>query len=231
MSFRLLAAVLVALAPSAALGDDPKPEPAPAAKGDNDVFYALGLSVADGLKILKLTEAELKELQAGLADGVLGKKPRVTVSALKERLREILLARSRAALEAEKKAGEALIAQAAAEPGAVKSPSGLVYRPVVEGTGPSPGANDVVKVHYHGTLRDGTVFDSSVQRGKPVPLPLHGVIPCWTEGAQRMKVGGKAVLTCPSDLAYGERGRLPAIPPGATLRFEIELLEILPPPK
>ena len=94
------------------------------------------------------------------------------------------------------------------------------------GTGPSPKATDKVKVHYHGTLPDGTVFDSSVQRGEPIVLPLERRDPCWTEGVQMMKVGGKSKLVCPSDIAYGDQGRPPAIKPGATLVFEVELLEI-----
>jgi FKBP-type peptidyl-prolyl cis-trans isomerase FkpA len=95
-----------------------------------------------------------------------------------------------------------------------------------EGTGRSPAATDVVKVHYHGTFTDGRVFDSSVQRGEPASFPLNGVIPCWTQGLQQMKVGGKAKLTCPPELAYGAQGAPPTIPPNATLVFEVELLEI-----
>ena len=95
-----------------------------------------------------------------------------------------------------------------------------------EGSGPSPGASDVVQVHYHGTFPDGRVFDSSVERGEPASFPLNRVIPCWTQGVQQMKVGGKAKLVCPPELAYGERGAPPTIPPNATLVFEVELLAI-----
>jgi FKBP-type peptidyl-prolyl cis-trans isomerase FkpA len=102
----------------------------------------------------------------------------------------------------------------------------MVYIPVAAGTGASPKATDTVNVHYHGTLRDGSVFDSSVDRGEPISFPLNGVIPCWTEGLQKMKVGGKAKLVCPSDIAYGDGGRPPQIPGGATLVFEVELLEV-----
>jgi FKBP-type peptidyl-prolyl cis-trans isomerase FkpA len=118
--------------------------------------------------------------------------------------------------------------KAAAEPGASKLPSGLVYTSLSEGTGASPGATDIVKAHYHGTLTDGTVFDSSVKRGQPLEFSLSGVIPCWTEGVQKMKVGGKAKLVCPSSIAYGDAGRPPTIPGGATLVFEVELLEVKP---
>jgi FKBP-type peptidyl-prolyl cis-trans isomerase FkpA len=116
---------------------------------------------------------------------------------------------------------------AAKEPAAVTTPSGLVYRSLKDGTGPSPSASDVVKVHYRGTFPDGKEFDSSLARGKPAEFPLNGVIKCWTEGVQRMKVGGKAKLICPSAIAYGERGAGGGlIPANATLHFEVELLGI-----
>jgi FKBP-type peptidyl-prolyl cis-trans isomerase FkpA len=117
-------------------------------------------------------------------------------------------------------------AAAAKEPGASVSPSGLVYRSLKDGSGPSPKASDVVKVHYRGTLPGGKEFDSSIARGTPAQFPLGGVIKCWTEGVQMMKVGGKAKLTCPPAIAYGERGAGGVIPPNATLHFEVELLGI-----
>ncbi len=116
--------------------------------------------------------------------------------------------------------------KAAAEPGAVRTGSGLVYRELKVGTGASPKVTDTVKVHYRGTLVDGTEFDSSYKRNEPAQFPLNQVIPCWTEGVQRMKVGGKSQLVCPSNIAYGDRGSPPVIPPGATLIFEVELLGI-----
>ena len=120
-------------------------------------------------------------------------------------------------------------ASAAKEAGAVVTPSGLVYRSLKDGTGPSPGATDVVKVHYRGTFLDGKEFDSSYKRGQPIEFPLNGVIKCWTEGVQKMKTGGKAKLTCPASIAYGERGAGGGvIPPNATLQFEVELLAIAP---
>jgi FKBP-type peptidyl-prolyl cis-trans isomerase FkpA len=120
-------------------------------------------------------------------------------------------------------------AQKAAAPasGAVTTASGLVYTVLREGTGPSPTAADEVKVHYRGTFLDGREFDSSYARKAPATFPLGRVIPCWTEGVQRMKVGGKAQFVCPASIAYGERGAGGTIPPNATLRFEVELLEIL----
>ncbi len=117
-------------------------------------------------------------------------------------------------------------ANAAKEAGAVTTDSGLVYVPLREGTGASPAETDTVKVHYKGTLPDGKEFDSSYKRGQPAEFPLNRVIKCWTEGVQRMKVGGKAKLVCPSATAYGERGVSGLIPPNSTLLFEIELLGI-----
>jgi FKBP-type peptidyl-prolyl cis-trans isomerase FkpA len=108
---------------------------------------------------------------------------------------------------------------------AQKTASGMIYHELRAGTGPSPQATDTVKVNYRGTLVDGTEFDSSYKRNEPAEFPLNGVIKCWTEGVQKMKVGGKARLVCPSDIAYGEQGR-PGIPGGAALVFEIELLQI-----
>ncbi len=119
------------------------------------------------------------------------------------------------------------LAKAAQEAGASTTPSGLVYRSLKDGTGPSPLATDTVRVHYRGTFPDGREFDSSHKRGQPATFPLNRVIKCWTEGVQRIKVGGKAKLTCPSAIAYGERGTPGGpIPPGATLQFEVELLGI-----
>jgi FKBP-type peptidyl-prolyl cis-trans isomerase FkpA len=118
-------------------------------------------------------------------------------------------------------------AKAAKEPGAVVTKSGLVYRTLKEGKGPSPTASDTVRVHYQGTFPDGREFDSSYKRGQPAEFPLNRVIPCWTEGVQHMKAGGKVKLTCPSAIAYGERGAGGVIPPNATLVFEIELLDVM----
>ena len=124
-------------------------------------------------------------------------------------------------------AQDALVTKALGEPGAAATPSGLVYRSLTEGTGTPPTASDRVKVHYRGTLADGTEFDSSYKRGQPAEFPLGGVIKCWTEGVQKMKVGGKAKLTCPASIAYGERGAGGGlIPANATLQFEIELLGV-----
>lgn len=118
------------------------------------------------------------------------------------------------------------LAAAAQEEGAIRTGTGLVYKVLAPGTGPSPAATDTVQVHYHGTLPDGRVFDSSVDRGQPASFPLDQVIPCWTEGVQRMRVGETARLTCPAELAYGDRGAGGVIPPGSPLAFKVELLGI-----
>jgi FKBP-type peptidyl-prolyl cis-trans isomerase FkpA len=123
-------------------------------------------------------------------------------------------------------ASQTYLEKAAAEPGAVKTASGLIYTELRAGSGASPKATDTVTVHYRGTLVDGTEFDSSYARNEPMQFPLNRVIPCWTEGVQRMKVGGKSRLVCSSSIAYGDGGSPPTIPGGATLIFEVELLRI-----
>jgi FKBP-type peptidyl-prolyl cis-trans isomerase FkpA len=165
-------------------------------------------------------------VQQGFADAALGKPPVVQVQQYISRIQELQKTRGQTAAQRESQSGDAYLAKAAQEKGATKTASGLIIQTIRPGTGPAPKATDTVKVHYHGTLINGKVFDSSVQRGEPATFPLNGVIPCWTEGLQLMKVGGKSRLTCPANLAYGERGAPPDIKPGSTLVFEVELLEI-----
>jgi FKBP-type peptidyl-prolyl cis-trans isomerase FkpA len=141
---------------------------------------------------------------------------------MSNRLLAILLTTSMGAAMAQ----DDVITKAAAEKGAIKTDSGMVYRSLTEGTGASPKATDIVQVHYKGTFPDGKEFDSSYKRGQPTEFPLNRVIKCWTEGVQRMKVGGKAKLTCPPSLAYGDKGAGGVIPPNATLQFEVELISI-----
>ncbi len=198
----------------------------PATETDK-TFYALGLAISQNLAAFGLSAAELEMVKAGLSDGVQGKPAQVDLRTYAPKIQEMQRSRGAAAAAQEKKAGESVVAKAAAEKGAVKTASGAVVIPLKAGTGPAPAASDKVKVHYHGTLTDGTVFDSSLQRGEPATFPLNGVIRCWTEGVQQIKVGGKARLVCPSDTAYGDRGAPPRIKPGATLVFEVELLEIV----
>ena len=121
---------------------------------------------------------------------------------------------------------DTFLEDAAREPGARRTASGLVFRELTPGQGEGPSSTDIVRVHYAGTLVDGTEFDSSIKRGQPAEFPLNQVIPCWTEGLQLMRVGGKARLVCPSTIAYGAQGRPPVIPGGAALVFEVELLGI-----
>jgi FKBP-type peptidyl-prolyl cis-trans isomerase FkpA len=195
-------------------------------QSDQDkTLYALGLAIGGNIKEFKLTAAELAFVTAGLNDSVLGKQPKVDLQTYGPKIQGLVQERQAAAATEEKTASGAFLAKMAKEPGAQRSSSGMIFIPVKEGTGANPTATSTVKVHYHGTLRDGTVFDSSVQRGEPISFPLNGVIPCWTEGVQKMKVGGKAKLVCPSDTAYGDQGSGP-IPGGAALMFEVELLEI-----
>jgi FKBP-type peptidyl-prolyl cis-trans isomerase FkpA len=141
-------------------------------------------------------------------------------------VQQLAMGRANKRAETEKAGAKDFLDKAAKEEGAQKLPSGLVFKTVKPGTGPNPTADDRVKVHYHGTLTNGTVFDSSVKRNEPAEFPLRGVIPCWTEGVAKMKVGEKAKLVCPSEIAYGDEGRPPVIPGGATLIFDVELLEI-----
>jgi FKBP-type peptidyl-prolyl cis-trans isomerase FkpA len=192
---------------------------------DQKVVYALGLLMQRSLKQFDLSAAELDVLKRALTDAA-ASKPAIDLDEWGPKIEAFAAVRGERVAAREKAASVAYLAKAAAEPGVVKTDSGLIYRDLSPGTGPSPTANDTVKVHYRGTLINGTEFDSSYSRNEPAQFPLGRVIPCWTEGVQRMKVGGKARLACPSDLAYGDAGR-PSIPGGATLVFEIELLEIV----
>jgi FKBP-type peptidyl-prolyl cis-trans isomerase FkpA len=187
---------------------------------------AIGQQAAQSVKALNLSPAELELLKKGLAASLAGEKPEYTLEQYGPKLQARAEAQAKTTAAGEKQKWAAFCDAAAAEPGAVKTPSGLVFKSITPGSGPSPKATDTVRVHYHGTLPDGKVFDSSVQRGQPAEFQLNQVIPCWTEGVQRMKVGQKAKLVCPSEIAYGDRGAGPDIGPGAALVFEVELLAI-----
>jgi len=202
--------------------------PAPSLNTEDDkTLYALGLLVSRSLANFNLTEAEIATVLAGIGDGVRKAPEKVDLQVYGPKVQALHAARVGAASDAEKKAGDTYLARAALEQGASRSASGLVIQTIKPGTGASPKATDTVKVHYHGTLTDGTVFDSSVERKEPATFPLNRVIPCWTEGLQKMRVGGKSRLVCPPALAYGDQGAPPRIKPGATLVFEVELLDIV----
>ena len=199
--------------------------PPPLTTDEQKTIYALGLSMARSLGQFDLTPAEIEIVKRALSDSLAG-KPAVELNEWGPKIGTLAATRAAKVSEKEKATSTAYCAKIASEPGVVKTDSGLIYKELTPGTGASPKATDTVKVHYRGTLVNGTEFDSSYKRNEPAQFPLNGVIRCWTEGVQKMKVGGKSMLVCPSDIAYGDQGR-PGIPGGAALTFEIELLDIV----
>ena len=194
---------------------------------EQKTLYALGLALSDNIAPFNLSESDLDFVKAGLSDGALHRTRQVDLAVYGPKLRDLAQSRSSAGSAAEKTSGAEFLSKAALEKGAVKTAAGFVYQEVVAGKGAAPASTDTVKVHYKGTLTDGTVFDSSIDRGQPAVFPLNQVIPCWSQGVAMMKVGGKARLVCPPELAYGDRGAPPKIKPGSTLVFEVELLDIV----
>lgn len=218
---------LVSVASASSCRASTQSPPPPLQTEDQKIFYALGVIMGHNLAVFGLSQAELDLVKRGLSDAVGGKTPEVDAQAYFPKVQEMRRARQMVKVDAEKKKAAAFLETAAKEAGAVKTPSGLIYIPIKPGEGASPTATDKVKVHYRGTLTDGTEFDSSLKRGQPAEFALNaGLIPCWTEGVPKMKVGEKAKLVCPSSIAYGDQGQ-GIIPGGAALVFEIELLEIL----
>lgn len=197
---------------------------------DDKSIYAFGVLLGQQLDRqidpLDLTEEELELLQSGLGDALAGRPAAVEPEAYQDRFQALAESRVAANVAASEERAADFLAKAGERDDAVTTDSGLVFRTITPGEGPSPSATDVVRVHYHGTLQDGTVFDSSRDRGEPAEFPLNQVIPCWSEGVQRMQVGEKAELICPAAIAYGAQGAGGVIPPGATLIFEVELLGI-----
>lgn len=193
---------------------------------DEKTFYALGMILARDLGPLNLSMEELEMVSAGLTDAALGKEGQVDMPTYGPKVQALAQARVAAAASSEKTAADDFVQKMAATDGAEQTDSGLVFVVLEEGTGASPAVTDTVTVHYHGTLRDGSVFDSSKDRGEPATFPLNGVIPCWTEGVQKMKVGGTYRLVCPAAIAYGDRGAGTKVKPGAALNFEVELIGI-----
>lgn len=223
----LLVAAVAATSACQAKKEETKAPAGPAGKTEDEkTVYAIGTMMGRQIAGFGLTPSELEALKQGVADAATAKKPEVEIETYGPKIQAFAQSRTAKAAEAEKAKAAAFAENAAKEPGAVKTASGLVFKTITPGTGKSPVASDLVKVHYHGTLTNGEVFDSSVKRGEPVDFALNAVIPCWTEGVQKMKVGEKARLVCPSSIAYGDQGRPPTIPGGATLVFEVELLAI-----
>ncbi len=214
----VLAVALSFAAAGSARAQTPKTE-------EEKTFYALGLAIGRSLGAFNLSKPELDIVKKGITDSVTGVKPVVELEAYGPKFDDLAKSRTEAV-------SKTFLAKAEKEKGAVVSPSGLIYSELKAGTGAQPKPTDTVKVHYKGTLVNGTEFDSSYKRGQPTEFPLNGVIPCWTEGVGKMKLGGKSKLICPSKIAYGDRGHPPTIPGGATLIFEVELLEAkaTPPP-
>jgi len=198
----------------------------PPQSDEQKTLYALGQLVHRSLAVFQLSPAELEIVKQGITDAAAGKASAADLQVYGPKVQELAKARRKAQGEKMASVNKAFEEKAAKEKGAVKTPSGLVYLSFKEGTGKQPGPTDKVKVHYRGTLADGKEFDSSHKRGTPAEFKLDGVIKCFSEGIQKMKVGGKAKLVCPSGIAYGERGAGDLILPGATLMFEVELIDI-----
>lgn len=218
----------VAFAQAGKAPEAPKPPVMPTGEELNKVLYTFGVLIAKNTPVgmAGLSESELGELKKGFLDAAMKKPLAINAQEFDAKVGQFLRQRQEERGAKEKVKGNEYVAKMAAEKGATKTPSGLIYIETAAGSGDQPTAADTVKVHYKGTLIDGTEFDSSYTRGEPVEFPLNGVVPCWTEGVQRIRVGGKARLVCPSDIAYGDRGQR-GIPPGATLNFEVELIGIV----
>lgn len=193
---------------------------------EQKTLYALGLSMGSRLPAYALSPEEIEIVKAGLTDAASGATPRVEMQTYLPKIHELAQARAALVAKRQKAESEAIVEKLAGADGAESSASGMIYIERRRGTGASPKPTDTVRAHYAGTLLDGTEFDSSYKRGEPIDFALNRVIPCWTEGLQKMAIGGKAQLVCPSDIAYGDAGRPGSIPPGATLLFEVELVGI-----
>ena len=193
---------------------------------DEKVFYYIGSNIGKNLVQIQLTDDELESVLRGIRDAARGQAIALDEQEIGPKIQEMAERRMGAIAAEEKQAAQGYIDEMAAKDGAITTESGIVFRELVAGTGATPTRDSTVQAHYHGTLRDGTVFDSSVQRGEPFNAPLGSVIPCWTEAITMMQEGGKAEITCPSNLAYGDRGA-GTIPGGAALTFEVELISIV----
>jgi FKBP-type peptidyl-prolyl cis-trans isomerase FkpA len=219
-----LSLVLSTLALVACNSNDPKK--VSLESDDDKTFYAMGYMLGGNLQRLSLSDKELAALYKGVAAAAKNEKSEVDMAKFQNRIQEVFKARMDKVASKEKDSGKEFLEKFVKDEAATKTESGLAFKVIKEGTGATPGAEDVVEVHYHGTLADGTVFDSSVERGKTISFPLNRVIKGWTEGLQTMKEGGKTKFVIPADLAYGEAGAPPKIPGGATLVFEVELFKV-----
>jgi len=194
---------------------------------EDKTAYAIGELVSGNLKSFSFNKREIQMVQVGLGDGLKGAKSAVNVDEYRAKAQALQTARMAVVASKEKDVGKAYRDEAAKAKGATTTSTGIVITTLTEGTGAAPAAEDQVKVNYEGKLIDGTVFDSSIQRGQPATFKLSQVVPCWGEALQHMKVGGKSQIVCPSDTAYGDRGSPPKIAGGATLVFNVELLDIV----
>jgi len=202
---------------------------AKAPEGEDDkTIYFIGVILSKQPPFSTLTPEEVTLVAQGLKDSLNGEDAGLDPAEYGAKVQSLTESRMTMLLDKEKSEGIQYADAMAKKEGAQRTASGLIIINETEGSGASPEATDSVKVHYHGTLRDGTVFDSSLDRGEPVEFALNRVIPCWTEGVAEMKAGGKSTLVCPPEIAYGDRGAPPMIPGGATLTFVVELIEVKP---
>ena len=191
------------------------------------VSYALGLSIGNNIQNSGIKDLQVEDFIKGLTDVMEEKQPAITYDEAKEVINEYFIKLQKEKMEINKKAGEEFLHINKGRAGVVELPSGLQYQVLKQGNGAKPSATDKVKCHYHGTLINGTVFDSSVQRGQPAVFGVNQVIPGWVEALQLMPVGSKWRLFIPSNLAYGEHGAGEMIEPNSTLIFDVELLDIV----
>jgi FKBP-type peptidyl-prolyl cis-trans isomerase FkpA len=216
---KLIICVFVILLTVSACSDKPKTE-------DQKALYAMGAGTAKNLSILDLSPEDYKFIMQGMNDAVAGKKLEADPEIYQQNINQLLITKMQAATQKRKELAKSYLEKAAKEKDAQKTASGLVYQQIKPGTGAQPKPSDIVVAHIKGTFIDGKEFESTLKRGKPAAFPLSNIFPCATEGIGMMKVGGKAKLICPSDIAYGDQGRPPIIPGGSALIFEVELLDI-----
>ena len=222
--FLVVLALAVLLTVPALAGDPPAPKAPAEQPSVHDTLYALGAEIGKSIEWFDLTPDEAKIVAEGMIDATQG-KAKLDSEPLRPAIQKLQEERRARYAQKQKDAGKAYIDKFVAE-GATRLENGAAIKTIKAGDGESPTVNDSVTVHYTGTLIDGTKFDSSRDRGQPATFPLARIIPCWKEGLQKMKVGERAKLVCPSDTAYGDNGRPPVIKPGATLVFDVELLGV-----